>query len=231
LWGKKSQVEKDYRGTKTTLDQFEEIEKFLPDYLLNPEKENLKKLLRENFPFSTDSSIVYGKVKNLNLIYQGDGVLEIPFFNIEENSNVETLYFDAIVLSNTCSVNPNNVKTIEPDVNFGLVLSLDTFIEYLREKDVNAEKIQNFTADVKKNQVNNVFFLPSFERNGYQFPDSIVRFDKISSIPLSKLTNYDWDYHTKGDRLFSFSDYGFYLFLFKLSVFFCRFGEGTSRNN
>lgn len=232
LRGKKNQVESDSRLPLANFATEFDIEKLLPlpPYLLNPAKEELRKILISDFPFSKDSNKVYGFLTDRNNFYQGDCLQEIPFFYIDDNSEVEVIYNNAILLSNTCSVSVENQRTIDSDVNFGVVLSLTDFINYLISMKVHQQKIDNFIVDVKDNKINNILFLPSFKGDGYDFPESIVRFDRITTIPMVMLTNYSKEYYTAGDRLFSFSDYGIYLFLFKLSVFFCRFGEGIGRN-
>ena len=140
-------------------------------------------------------------------------------------------YHNAVLLSSTCSISPENQRTIVPDVNFGVVLSLSEFINYLTSLNVTPQKIDSFIGDVKSNRIHNLLYLPSFNRSGYEFPESIVRFDKITTIPIMNISNYSNRYYDAGDRLFSLSDYGVYLFIFKLSVYFCRFGEGVGRNN
>ena len=78
-----------------------------------------------------------------------------------------------------------------------------------------------------------MFYLPE-KKNGQNvlLEESFVRFDINVTLPISIFSGgtYDNSYAPKGDRLISFSNYGFYLFLIKLSVHYCRFREGVFRD-
>ena len=63
--------------------------------------------------------------------------------------------------------------------------------------------------------------------------DSFIRFDLNVTLPstIFEGDRYDVNYKPQGDRLFTFTNYGFYLYLVKLSIHYCRFREGVFRNN
>ena len=85
------------------------------------------------------------------------------------------------------------------------------------------ESINDHIARIKKQYISHIFFLPA----GSQLEnDSIVLFDRINSLPNSLQDRNK----IPEQRLFTLSDYGFYLFLYKLSIHFTRIRENVSRN-
>lgn len=55
--------------------------------------------------------------------------------------------------------------------------------------------------------------------------DSIVFLDRVNNLPIDTLPHNE----ISEQRLFTLSDYGFYLFLFKLSIHFTRIRDAVSR--
>lgn len=201
----------------------------IPSYLLEESKEALKQALK-NFPSPTKPEKFYAESNNTSLFYQGDGIFEIPFFSLDENGNATVKYYDGMVLSNTCGIDPSNVKSYETYINIAKILNLNEFTNYLVEQGVSKDKVESLKTDLKENRINNFIYIPGFIRNEFEYPDSIVQIDQISSIPLKKIyEGYDLEYKNKGDRIFSFSNYGFYVLIVKLSVFFSRFSEKIDR--
>ena len=68
-----------------------------------------------------------------------------------------------------------------------------------------------------------MFYLP---KNSALGEEAIALLDRINNCDLQKL-NLD---ELTGTRLFTLSDYGFYMFLFKLSIHLTRIREGVQRN-
>ena len=84
-------------------------------------------------------------------------------------------------------------------------------------------KVQAHLEDVKAQKVSSMFFLP--ESEGIH-EDSIALLDRVNHCAPSVIEPEDIDRR----RLFSLSDYGFYLFIFKLSIHFTRIREGVPRS-
>ncbi|KAF3978125.1 MAG: hypothetical protein HFP77_03630 [Methylococcales symbiont of Iophon sp. n. MRB-2018] len=79
---------------------FEDIKKYLPQYLSNIANENLFSELK-NFPENIDKRLYTSFLKNDFIIYQGDGFSELlPI----ELPNTTTKKLNGMVLSNTCEV-------------------------------------------------------------------------------------------------------------------------------
>ena len=213
-------------------DTLELIRTFLPKYLTPELQENLFKTVQENFPFSTDPNLIYSRIPEIDCYYQGDCIVDIPFSSFNEG-HFETAYLNGIIVSNTCDISIDNKRLDMPNVQFASVFLLSEYIEILKAKEISQQRIDSFIVDLKGNRISNLFYLPE-KKNGEDvvLEESFVRFDLNVSLPISIFTGdaYDNSYAPEGDRLISFSNYGFYLFLIKLSVHYCRFREGVFRD-
>jgi len=75
---------------------------------------------------------------------------------------------------------------------------------------------------IKRQEITNAFYLPKKE---HIIEESIVLLDNVNSCKVDYFTERG----IKGIRLFTLSDYGFYLFIFKLSIHFTRVREDVER--
>lgn len=212
-------------------DTIELIRNHLPKYLTPDQITDLFKNIQEHFPFSTDPNKIYRQIDLTDYFYQGDCLIDIPFalFNTDKFINS---YFKAIILSNTCDISVENDRLDEPYIQFANIFTLKSYIDNLKKRGIDTNRIDSFVTDLKLNRISNLFYLPEYVYDSNQIlEESFVRFDFNVSLPLSVLNKntYNSEYFPKGDRLFSLSNYGFYLFLIKLSVHFCRFREGVFR--
>jgi hypothetical protein len=213
-------------------DTLELIRTFLPKYLTPELRENLFKTIQEQFPLSINPTEIYSKISETEYYYQGDCMVDIPFARFNEGK-FETAFIMGIIISNTCDISPDNEKIDIPNIQFASVFSLKEYIETLKNKKLNQQKIDSFVNNLKENRISNLFYLPE-KRIGQDviLEESFVRFDINATLPLPLFSRsiYNNSYAPEGDRLVSFSNYGFYLFLIKLSLHYCRFREGVFRN-
>ena len=211
-------------------DTLELIRTFLPKYLTPELEEKLFNTVNENFPLSIDPNLIYSVLDNN--YYQGDALVDIPFSNFEKDS-FNMAYLSGILLSNSCDISSENVRLENPNFQFATIFSLDEYILLLEDRKIGEEKIRSFVQTLKSNRISNLFYLPE-KKNGELviIKESFVRFDLNVTLPavIFESEHYSKDYAPDGDRLFSFTNYGFYLFLIKLSIHFCRFREGVFRN-
>ncbi|MGC9353913.1 MAG: hypothetical protein ACP5D9_08750 [Mariniphaga sp.] len=213
-------------------DTLELIRTFLPKYLIPELQENLFKTVQEYFPFSTDPNLIYSNLPDLEYYYQGDCLIDIPFSSFNQGS-FNTAYISGIIVSNSCDISPDNDRIETPYIQFSSVFSLEEYISLLRKREISEKRIESFIENLKGNRISNLFYLPEKKNgNNILLEESFVRFDMNVTLPVSIFNgdNYNNNYAPDGDRLFSFSNYGFYLFLIKLSVHYCRFREGVFRN-
>lgn len=202
----------------------DDIKLYLPKYLSD---EDTKKLLKnlEQFPNNIDSRFYAKTLSDKKVLFQGDGFLNgFPVINLPESKIINTV--PVIVVSNTCDNDENNKRKIHrPSVSYCPIINFQKFEKMLFDKFPNEkDSIFSTLESVKKQMVTNVLFLPAYQY-GLEY-DGIVFFDKIMSsnaeiISLNEICE---------KRLFSLSDYGFYVFLFKLSIHFTRIQENVSRS-
>jgi hypothetical protein len=213
-------------------DALELIRTFLPKYLTPEQQDNLFKTIQEHFPLSTDPSQIYSKLSETDYYYQGDCIIDIPFSNFHQGE-FQTAYLTGIIASNTCDISPDNERFDLPNIQFSSVFSVNEYIAILNQRGVSEQRVKSFLTNLKGNRITNLLYLPE-KRNGDEIimEESFARFDTNVTLPMSIFndTTYNKAYSPQGDRLFSFSNYGFYLFLIKISVHYCRFREGVFRD-
>ena len=195
----------------------ESIKQFLPKYLSESEQ---KKLLIEifDFPENLDSRFYTTILKNDLSIFQGDGIENLEVSNLP---SLDFLNAKCLVTSNTCDVAPENKRLFESRLTYCPIVDLEKYIANLRDQDIGPQKIENHLKDIKAQKITQMLFLPS---NG-KIKESIVFLDRINNCPTSVITKKN----LKTRRMFTLSNYGFYMLLLKLSISFTRIGEGVNR--
>jgi hypothetical protein len=126
-----------------------------------------------------------------------------------------------------------DIRIDKPYILFSLIIPLNEYITELNSRGIERERVITFMNNLRENKISNLFYLPELKFNGQVIlEESFVRFDYCVSHSNTFILNgkYTINYSPDGDRIFSFSDYGFYLFLFKISVHFSRIREGVFRN-
>lgn len=230
------QRKEDSRRGDLTEELLATLEEFIPAYIVNPERDNLKKMLVDHFPNFSNPDFVYTQIENSDIL-QGDCIDEIPFFKIgylDEDNKVPISYQPAILISNSCSANLLNPKLFPVNLNFAGVIQLSKYIDFLKSKKIDEARIENHILELKSNLIHNFIYLPTLlnkETEKILFPESLIKLDSISTLPINKLENYHLDYKPNGDRYFTLSNYGLYVFIIKLSTFFCRFSENLNRGS
>lgn len=211
------------------------IKNYLPKYLTPDLKDNLFNVVKSDFPNSNNPNILYINLKNDNLLYQGDCIIDVPFSIFDKNENkFESLYQCGVILSNTCDISPENLRIGENMIQFAATCELNEYIEELKKNRISEDRVKNFIIDLKSNKISNLFYLPKKEiGNKVVMEESFIKFDSTVSLPINLFINdevYNMKYSPEGDRTYTFSNYGFYLFIIKLSIHYCRFREGVFRN-
>jgi hypothetical protein len=78
-------------------------------------------------------------------------------------------------------------------------------------------------SDIRQQRIASMFYLPRIDALG---EESVALLDRINNCDLQALNLGE----LVATRLFTLSDYGFYLFLFKLSIHLTRIRENVARN-
>jgi hypothetical protein len=128
----------------------------------------------------------------------------------------------ALLLSNTCDMSVDNKRMNLSRIMYAPILNFDKYEKSLR-KNFPKDKVDNHLKDIREQHVSQILFLPKGGNLAY---DGIVFFDRAISLPLSE----DVVNGMCGRKLFTFSNFGFYLFLLKLSIHFTRIQEKIDRS-
>ena len=200
--------------------QTEDLSAYLPKYLSEDNYQTLLGELRA-FPNNIDKRL-YSTPLEKNILFQGDGYDSFPFVDMA-HWDKGCKYRHGIIMSNTCDMDMSNKRFYPSSIMYAPLISLDNYEMFLRNNNVSKDKIGRNLSDIRQQRISSIFYLPAI----YKVPESIVFLDRVYNIENSFI-----DRSTLADhRLFSLSDYGFYLFLFKLSVHFSRIRERVNRGH
>lgn len=184
----------------------------IPYYLTQEAKENLVKALN-NFPKITYYTSLYP-----NDALQGDGWTSLGIVSFEKG---ERDFIKGIILSNSCDIDLTNKRDLPAKLIFAPIIKLTNYIKLLEKADVPKSNIATKIQAIRTQHVTTLFYLP---KEACLDAEYIALLDDIHTIPLSTFNSKDQK------KLFTLSQVGFYLFIFKLSVHFCRFHENIDRN-
>ncbi len=202
----------------------EEIQKYLPYYLTDSARHSLLNELK-SFPGNLDGRIFTSYLKEKGNIFQGDGFQDFLFVNLPDPT---TGKMPAMVLSNTCDLDLKNERLFPKRVVYAPIFKLNKYRNALMEehngKEETKQSIDSHIDAIKKQKITDIFYLPKGE---VLEDESIVMFDRLNNLPADYLSCED----IKQKRLFTLSDYGFYLFLIKLSIHFSRVKEEVNRSS
>ena len=202
---------------------FEEIKKYLPQHLSSTAQQELFNELKA-FPHNIDQRIYTTCLRNHTNLFKGDGIQNLLYIHFP-STNVNQV--PGIILSNTCDIDQANKRLVPLRMVYAPIINLGKYEQSLIENHVDTgqrsvESINSHIADIRKQHISHIFYLP---KGGQLENDSIVFFDRINNCPSNLLD----EKAVIRQRIFTLSDYGFYLFLFKLSVHFTRIRDGVSR--
>ncbi len=151
-------------------------------------------------------------------LLQGDGWrgFDLLLFETGEKQSVK-----GIVISNSCDIYPDNPRDIPTRVIFAPLVRLSAFRTLLVQGGIETEQVENKIQSMKAQKTSNIFFIAA---GGKLEEDYIVRLDEIHSMPVACHQE-----NPQRERIFTLNMAGFYLFVFKLSIHFCRLQEAIVR--
>jgi len=198
--------------------QLEEIKLYLPKYL-STQHTNILIAELKKFPDNIDSRLYISATGLTEKILQGDGLISVPGINLPDGTIRQT---PAMVVSNSCDNDPSNARYFAANLLYCPILKLSKYQRQLIDAGIEPRVVDSHIGAVKKQEIAQVFYLP--KGSGLD-EERIIFFNSINSCDAD---------HVYGDfsaakRLFRLSDYGIYLFIFKLSVYFTRITEGIER--
>lgn len=205
------------------MDLIQNIRLYLPQYLSSQEKDSLREELL-NFPTDGTKSTIYTcALKKVDYLLQSDGIGSMPYCNFPNTKIGEV---PGIIFSNTCDMAVENKRLNDCRIMYAPILRLDKYRNGLLDK-YDRERVENHINDIKSQTVSQIMYLPKdLSGIGMKY-DGIVFFDRVISIQLSDEITEEF----VKKRIFTLSNYGFYLFLLKISYHFTRIKEKIDRNN
>ena len=197
----------------------EDIRLYLPKYLSPGTEEKLLQDLSD-FPENIDQRMYgfYGKEEEI--VYQGDCLDQMIIINLPDTKIKKS---NAVVLSNTCDNDVKNIRKFSTNLVYTPLINLNKYISLLQNSGkFSEESISGHLSEIRNQKITQIFYFPSLEGS---HEEHIIFFDRICScdnriIDRKKVSDL---------RKFSLSQYGFYLFLYKLSIHFTRIHEKVDR--
>lgn len=149
---------------------------------------------------------------------QGDGWRGLPLFSFASGERQDVR---GILLSNTCDVSLENDRTLPPKLVFAPIIKLSAIEARFASRGISPAQVAGKIGAIKQQIATSVFYLPA---GGPLDEDYVALLDDVHSAPVSAHDN------DNREKLFTLSMAGFYLFVFKLSVHFCRLQENVDRS-
>lgn len=201
--------------------ELESLSLHLPAYLTVESKNALKEALK-TFPNISYDKFYTDYLKDQKVIFQGDGLTGLTFVNL--STQAFKTNGRGIILSNTCDMYQENERYFTSYMIYAPIVSLEAYSQALIHQGISTEKVKGHVEAIKSQSITQILYLPA--RNGI-IDESIVFFDQVQSIETE---NYSIE-HLDQNRIFTLSDFGHYLFLFKLSFHFTRFQDKVERRS
>ncbi len=199
----------------------ESLRQQIPYYLTAEDKRILTNELKEISQGGTANYLLSPQHDSfLEDMLQGDGWEGFYLFKYPDGKRISVR---GLVLSNSCDINPDNSRDVPSRVLFAPLVKLSKFEVLLRRAGIAEKRISEKLNSIRTQKTTNIFFLPG---GGMLSEDYIVRFDETQSMPAQAHSDIE-----NKQKLFTLSNTGFYMLVFKLSIHFCRLHENVDRKN
>ena len=147
---------------------------------------------------------------------QGDGWRGFQLFSFKSGTRST---IRGIILSNSCDISLENERVLPPKITFAPIVRLSSIETRFQERGLNSEQINSRLQTIRLQSVTNMFYLPADEPLD---EEHVALLDDLHSMPVEV-------HRETAEKLFTLSMAAFYLFVFKLSVHFCRLQENVDR--
>lgn len=195
----------------------EELKTILPKYLSPSNESELVKCIKE-FPNIANGKFYTLNLKNEPVLFQGDGLKDLPIVNLP---SADIKQKNVIIFSNTCDVDNSNKRYFPSNIVYAPIIKLKSYLKILEEEGKTTQQISNHIKALKKQEITQILYLPGNK----VIEESIVFLDKVFNINNSYVNRSK----LSSERLFTLSDFGAYLFVFKLSLHFSRIQDKVER--
>ncbi len=187
----------------------------IPYYLTQGQKEGLLKAL-QSFP----KGFPYYIGKYPTDVLQGDGWTQLEIVRFEDGARDK---IKGVILSNSCDIDPANKTDMPTKATFAPLVKLSNYLGFLGANGIAKDQLDAKAEAIRAQKIWTIFYLPK----GADLDDEyIALLDDVHTIPFA---SFAAEQNTKRTKLFTLSDAGFYLFILKLSIHFCRFSENVAR--
>ena len=197
-------------------ESFEAFRTYLPKYLSPRAQDDLFKEL-DQFPDNIDKWMYTRRLADERALFQGDGLAAVAVINLPDPRIGSAR---VMVISNTCDTAAENKRLRGPRLLYCPIIRYSAYAASVSQQA--GSRLKEHLDGIRKQRTTNMFYLPSNPSLG---EDCIALLDQINNCDLQKLP-FD---ELVSTRLFTLSDYGFYIFLFKLSIHLTRLREGVAR--
>ena len=106
-----------------------DLEVFLPKFLSSESTQELFKSLK-NFPDNIDSRFYTNYLSETKVIYQGDGIRDMIFFNFEK---MDSKHAPGLIFSNTCDIDIINKRNFPSRIVYAPIFNLEKYQDSLFE--------------------------------------------------------------------------------------------------
>jgi hypothetical protein len=154
-------------------------------------------------------------------VLQGDGWSGLKLYSF---SSGETRNVRGLILSNSCDVDTANQRDTPARVTFVPIVSLSNLEKVWSNAGVDSNRIEQKIKAVRAQNITNMFYLPKLKH----VEESVAMLEDAHSMPLEAFLSPAPTSNGR-KKLFTLSQFAFYLFMFKLSVHFCRMHENIQR--
>lgn len=196
----------------------EDLQRGIPAYLSAADQQALTKALAD-FPHTRTLRPYFFKVDDQDPL-QGDVWRGLEILRHEDGARKRVL---GMLVSNSCDVAPDNGRFFPPKLSFATLLPLERYKQTLLGNGFQEDRVKEHLRQIRAQAVTSLFYLPA---EGALEEEHIALLQDLHSIPLKTFLD-----DANKSRIVSLHQLGFYLFLFKLSIHFCRFLEGVNRGN
>ena len=192
----------------------ENLAQHLPRYLSAERLDGIKKGLAD-FP-----NIAFWYVNAYDSeVLQGDCWAGLTALHFDDGTRKK---IRGVVISNSCSIDPGNTPRTPQQIVFVPLLKVET-LKALFERHGHAEAtITSELAAIRRQEVDSFVYYPASARLG---EESVAWLDQVHTMPVKTFLADD-----SRAKLGTLGDTSFYLFAFKLSIYFCRLHENVDRS-
>ena len=186
----------------------------IPYYLSQKAKEHLAKAL-DQFPRQIDYYTNLYKEEFL----QGDCWTSVDVLRFEDGAKKS---IRALLLSNSCDAAPENKRDLPTKLSFASMVKLERYVDLLKNAGLDQKQIEAKVVAIKEQRVTSLVYFP---KGAALEEDYVALLDDIHTVPSQAFIA-----RNEKTKLFALSNVGFYLFVLKLSVHFCRLHEEVVRD-